>query len=105
MQRKGRQRKPQKPPPPGIGYFHTLPRQEQEALVEWARQSTREQRKVDEAHNAEVAAYVKSKAKISSEIDTTRTGGLTYTTLGMADGREVTMVRGVSEKIEFFGEL
>ena len=58
MQRKGRQRKPQKPPPPGIGYFHTLPRQEQEALVEWARQSTREQRKVDEAHNAEVAISV-----------------------------------------------
>ena len=62
-------RKEQKAPPPGFGYFHTLPPQEQEALVEWARRSTRAQRKVDAEHNAEVAAYVKSKAKTSSEIE------------------------------------
>ena len=64
-----KRRKKQEPPPPGLGYFHTLPLQEQEALVEWARRSTRAQRKVDAAHNAEVAAYVKSKAKTSSEIE------------------------------------
>ena len=54
-------RKQQDPPPPGLGYFHTLPLQEQEALVEYVRRMSREQRKVDAAHNKEVAEYVKSK--------------------------------------------
>ena len=46
-----------------------MPLKEQEALVEWVRRSCRDQRKVDAAHNTEVAAYVKSKAKTSSEIE------------------------------------
>ena len=40
-----------------------LPLEEQESLVEYARSISREMRKVDHAHNAEVAAYVKAKAK------------------------------------------
>ena len=60
-------RKQRDPPPPGLGYFFTLPVEEQEALVEYARISVRDSRKVDAAHNAEVAAYVKSKVKTSSE--------------------------------------
>ena len=57
----------QEPPPPGIGYFHTLPPQEQEALVEFVRKQVRQQRKVDRAHDDEHAEYVKSKVKSSSE--------------------------------------
>jgi hypothetical protein len=60
-------RKQRDPPPPGIGYFHTLPVEEQEALVEYARRMVRESRKVDRQDNAEVAAYVKSKVRASSE--------------------------------------
>ena len=39
-------RKQQDPPPPGIGYFWTLPWQEREALVEYSTSSVREERKV-----------------------------------------------------------
>jgi hypothetical protein len=60
-------RKQQAPPAPGIGYFHSLPWQEQHALVEYARRSVRAERKVDRADNAEVAAYVKSKVKTASQ--------------------------------------
>eukprot|EP00966_Prymnesium_polylepis_P040818 947163-Prymnesium_polylepis.1 len=42
-------RKKQDPPRPGIGYFHRLPVQEQEALVEYVRKTQRQQRKVDKA--------------------------------------------------------
>ena len=62
-------RKPKEPPAEqaAFGYFYKLPVQEQEALVEYARSTLREQRRVDRAHNAEVATYVKSKVKSSSE--------------------------------------
>ena len=62
-------RKPKEPPAEqaAFGYFYKLPVQEQEAQVEYARSTLREQRRVDRAHNAEVATYVKSKVKSSSE--------------------------------------
>ena len=60
-------RKAQEPPPPGIGYFHTLPPQEQHALVEYARRSVRTESAGDRVDNAEVATYVKSKVKTASQ--------------------------------------
>ena len=64
-----KRRKPKEAPVEhaAFGYFWSLPPQEQEALVEYVRLTMREQRKVDRADNAEVAAYVKSKVKTSSE--------------------------------------
>ena len=44
-----------------------MPEQEQHALVEYARVNVRGSRKTDRADNAEVAAYVKSKAKTASQ--------------------------------------
>jgi hypothetical protein len=60
-------RKQQRPPQPGIGYFHTLPPQEQEALVEYVRKIQRQQRQVDRADNAEHAEYVKAKVKSNTQ--------------------------------------
>ena len=53
--------------PPGFGFFYSLPVQEQHALVEFSRSTVRDMRRIDREHNAEVAAYVKSKAKTASE--------------------------------------
>lgn len=62
-----KRRKAQEPPPPGFGFFYSLPVQEQHALVEFSRSTVRDMRRIDREHNAEVAAYVKSKAKTASE--------------------------------------
>ena len=63
-------RKPQEPPPPGIGFFTTLPVQEQRGLVEYCRLTQRSERVIDRQDNAEVAAYVKAnKVKTNSEIE------------------------------------
>ena len=62
-------RKPQEPPPPGIGFFMTLPVQEQRGLVEYCRLTQRSERVIDRQDNAEVAAYVKAKVKTNSEIE------------------------------------
>ena len=62
-------RKPRKEkdaPRPGIGYFYTLPWQEQAALVSYTRSSVRAMRAVDREHNDEHAQYVKSRIKSSS---------------------------------------
>lgn len=60
-------RKPQDPPRPGMGYFFTLPKEEQEALVEYTRGAVRASRKQAAADNKEVADYIKGKLKTSSE--------------------------------------
>ena len=54
-------------PPPGLGYFHRLPWQEQHALYEYTRRNVRPMRVIDRLHNAEHAAYVKSKTKTRSQ--------------------------------------
>ena len=60
-------RKQQEPPPPGWGYHHSLPWQEQHALVFYSSRIVREQRRIDRADDAEDAAYAKAKVKSSSE--------------------------------------
>ena len=60
-------RKQHDPPPPGIGYFYSLPIEEQQALVEFARCTVREQRRVDRADSEEDAAYRRAKIKSNSE--------------------------------------
>jgi len=62
-----RHRKQQEPPPPGWGYYHTLPWQEQHALVYYCQRTVRQHRKVDRADDEEDAAYAKAKVKSSSE--------------------------------------
>ena len=51
------------------GYFHSLPPHEQEALVEVARCSVREMRKVDHADHADHDAYVTAKRKSNSQLE------------------------------------
>ena len=60
-------RKQQEPPKPGLGYYHRLPWQEQEALIFYSHKHVREFRKVDAADSAETVAYQKAKVKTSSE--------------------------------------
>ena len=60
-------RKPQEPPPPGIGAYHKLSCKERASLVEYARVTVAERRAVDRADNAEHAAYRKAKAKTNSQ--------------------------------------
>lgn len=50
-----------------MGYFYSLPKEEQEALVFYSTTTVRQQRAVDKQHNAEVAAYVAAKVRSSSE--------------------------------------
>ena len=61
-------RKPQEPPPPGIGAYYNLTYQERASLVEYARVTVAERRAVDRADNAEHAAYRKAKAKTNSQM-------------------------------------
>ena len=51
------------------GFFHSLPRCEQEALVEVARSSVREMREVDAADHAAHDAYVTAKRKSNSQLE------------------------------------
>ena len=51
------------------GFFHDLPLHEQIALVEVARTSVRELRKVDRVHHAEHDAYVTAKRKSNSQLE------------------------------------
>ena len=51
------------------GYFHSLPPHEQHALVELARTTVREMRKIDRADHAAHDAYVTAKRKSNSQLE------------------------------------
>ena len=51
------------------GAFHLLPSHEQDALIEFARSSVREERKVDRAHHAEFDRYQAAKRASNSQLE------------------------------------
>ena len=53
------------------GAFHLLPPHEQDALIEFARTTVREERKVDRAHHAELDSYHAAKRISNSQLELT----------------------------------
>ena len=63
-----RRRRPQEPPPPGLGAYYSMPLPERVSLIEYARVTVAERRAVDRADSAEHMEYRKAKAKTNSQL-------------------------------------
>ena len=60
-------RKPQEPPPPGLGAYTQLTFEEKSSLVEYCRKTVQERRVLDRADDEEHMAYRKAKVKTNSQ--------------------------------------